>query len=73
LEWSGASAQCVGVQLNYTDTFGVARSAWVASADKQTKLPAFEKGSSFEYRTLYMPSKTAIDTFYTAYESKLVP
>lgn len=73
LEWSGASAQCVGSQIRYADTGGVMRSAWVASAEKQTKLPALEKGLSFEYRTLYLPVKAAIDTFYTAWESKLVP
>lgn len=73
LEWSGASAQCVGSQIRYADTGGVMRSAWVASIDKATKLPALKKGLSFEYRTLYLPVKAAIDTFYTAWESRLVP
>jgi len=73
LDWSGASAQCVGVQLRYNDVLGVLRTAWITSADKQTKLPAFKKGNNFEYRTLYLPAKAAIDTFYTAFESKLVP
>lgn len=73
LEWSGASTQCVGVEIRYVDTGDVWRAAWAANADKNTKLPAFKKGNSFEYRTLYLPAKTAIDTFYTVWESKLVP
>lgn len=73
LEWSGASSQCIGVEIRYTDKDGGLRAAWVAPADKQTKLPAYKKGNSFEYRSLYLPVKTAIDTFYTAWESKLVP
>lgn len=73
LEWSGASIQCIGSQISYTDTSGDQRTVWAASTDKQTKLPAFIKGNTFEYRTLYLPVKTAIDTFHTAFESRLVP
>ena len=73
LEWSGASIQCVGSEISYTDASGGQRTVWAASADKQTKLPAFKKGNTFEYRTLYLPVKTAIDTFHTAFESRLVP
>jgi hypothetical protein len=73
LEWAGASAQNVSVELKYTDALNVERTIVVPRADSKTNLPKFKKGSSFQYRSLYLPEKTAIDTFFTAYESRLVP
>ena len=73
LEWSGASAQCVKVDIRYTGVSGAQYKVAVWPLDKATKLPDFKKGLSFEYRTSYLPAKMAIDTFHTAYESKIVP
>jgi len=72
LEWAGASAQSVSVQLNYTDISNTPRTVVVPRLETMTKLPKFKKGDSFQYRTLYLPEKNAIDTFYTVYESKQV-
>lgn len=73
LEWSGVSSQCIGVEIHYTDRQGLARTIWSYPADKLTKLPLLSKGSSFTYRSLFVPARNAIDTFYTAYETKLIP
>lgn len=72
LEWAGASAQSVSVQLNYTDASNIPRTVVVPRLDSKTNLPKFKKGNSFQYRTLYLPEKNAIDTFFTAYESRQV-
>jgi hypothetical protein len=73
LEWAGASAQSVSVQLNYTDNSNIPRTIVVPRLESKTNLPKFKKGNSFQYRTLYLPEKNAIDTFFTAYESRQVP
>jgi hypothetical protein len=73
LEWAGASAQSESVQLNYIDNTNTPRTIVVPRLESKTNLPKFKKGNSFQYRTLYLPEKNAIDTFFTAYESRLVP
>ena len=72
LEWAGASAQSVSVQLKYTDLSNTERTIVVPRSESKTNLPKFKKGNSFQYRTLYLPEKNAIDTFFTVYESKVV-
>lgn len=72
LKWYGPSAQTVGQQINYTDSFNVARSVFVPKADTMTVLTNFKKAATFQYRTLYLPDDNAIDTFYSAYEIKQV-
>ena len=72
LKWYGPSAQTVGQQINYTDSFNVAKDVFVPKADTMTVLTNFKKGATFQYRTLYLPAVNAIDTFYSAYEVKQV-
>jgi len=73
LEWSGASAQCVKVHIRYTGVSGQEHAVTVWPTDRMTKLPDLKKGSSFEYRTSYLPAKLALDTFHTSYETRIVP
>ena len=71
--WSGANSTNVRVELSYLDTLDVQRIYSVSKADTLIKLPAFKQGSTFHYRTLYLPHPNALDTFYSAYEDRQIP
>jgi hypothetical protein len=71
--WSGASSTNVRVELSYLDTLDIQRSYYVPKADTLIKLPAFRKGNTFRYRTVYLPHPNSLDTFYSAYGDWLIP
>lgn len=62
----------IGMQLQYTTSDQVAHDTIVAASPEGqvTTLHNVLSASSFRYRTLYLPDKLAIDTFYTAFETK---
>ena len=73
LEWFPASLQHVAVDLRYKNQSGDSVFITVPPDSLKIRLPKFKKAESFVYRSLYKPEKKAIDTFYTAYETRLIP
>lgn len=76
ITWADVNSDA-GVQtmeLNYSDTSGIAHDTVVASVltNETTSLPAYMLGTAFTFRTAYLPNPTAIDTFYVAYQSHSV-
>lgn len=73
ITWADVSgdAGTVSMRIKYTDSDGGARDTVIASVltDMTSRLPNFKKGSAISYQTAYLPNATAIDTFYTAYET----
>jgi hypothetical protein len=78
LAWVGAADQMIGQEIRYTDSLGVARSFIEpryksdGSSKDTTELSTFKKGSSFEFRTLFKPEPSSLDTFYSSYETRIV-
>jgi hypothetical protein len=76
VKWFGAGVDVIGEEFIYTDTLGLVRKQFEkheGTADSVTVLPAFKKGNSFQFRTLYKPALNAIDTFYSNYENRPIP
>jgi hypothetical protein len=79
LIWFGPAAQMIGQNITYTDSLGVARniidplykSDGVTIKDT-TILSTFKKGSSIQFRTMFKPETTSLDTFYSAFETKVI-
>lgn len=72
IKWGDpADATSLGVELRYTDINGIARTRLVTPDADTTVIPGFDVNAShyFTYRTLFLPDSTAIDTFYTKYDS----
>lgn len=72
IEWGDAAdASSLGVELRYTDMSGIVRTRLVKADADTTVIPGFDLSAShyFTYRTLFLPDSTAIDTFYTKYDS----
>lgn len=75
IKWYGVGADVIGQEILYTDNFGAQQKIYSKNqgpADS-TMLPAYKKGNSFQFRTLYKPAPNAIDTFYSNYEFRQVP
>jgi hypothetical protein len=73
LDWYPASGQHVAVDLRYKNSLGDSVFVVIPADSIRVKLPKFKKAESFRYRSLYKPEKNAIDTFFTVYESRLIP
>ncbi|HEU4903650.1 MAG TPA: DUF4998 domain-containing protein [Flavisolibacter sp.] len=77
IDWAdvNANAGVIGMQLKYTDMANTAHDTTIISTSTtglSSTLPAYKPGIMFQYRTLYKPTPTAIDTFYTAFEEHAV-
>ncbi|WP_143306149.1 DUF4998 domain-containing protein [Chitinophaga vietnamensis] len=61
----------IGMQLQYTTSDHIAHDTVIPAIPlKQvTILANYLSMSSFRYRTLYLPDRSAVDTFYTAYQT----
>lgn len=73
ITWADVSSDAgtVTMRVQYTDNGGVAHDTIFNSVltDMKSSLPSFKKGTAISYQTAYLPNTTAIDTFYTAFES----
>ncbi|HTN19168.1 MAG TPA: DUF4998 domain-containing protein [Pelobium sp.] len=81
INWYGAATEAVIVEIVFTDTDGKERtikeSRSVAPVNPinpytfpvETVLSKYKKGTTFKYRTGYLPKAMAIDTFYTDYKT----
>jgi hypothetical protein len=71
--WAGDYDNTIGYQLKYTDKMGTPIDTLLSVVNRNVVLKQFPSGGSFEYRTLYLPEPTAIDTFYTDYRKVVIP
>ncbi|BAV09461.1 protein of unknown function [Filimonas lacunae] len=55
--------------VTFTDTFGVLQTVRVPIAIVDTVLKPYKYGTTFTYRTLFLPDSLSIDTFYTGYQT----
>jgi len=62
------------MQIQYTDSAGSLHDTIINSIaiGQTTSLPEIKLGSTFNYRTAFLPAPNAIDTFYTAYQTHSV-
>jgi hypothetical protein len=76
INWAdvNADAGVIGMQVKYTDISGNNHDTLLQSTASglSSSLPEFKSGTSLNYRTAFLPNKTAIDTFYTDYQTKSV-
>lgn len=76
ISWADVSgdAGVINMEVNYTDTAGMVHDTIFPSvaAGFVTNLPAIKLGSTFSYKTAFLPNPTAIDTFYTDFQSHSV-
>lgn len=57
----------VKTEVEYTSTSGLIKTKTFAARDLVTDIADYQQGTSFKYRTLYLPDSLSIDTFYTGY------
>lgn len=72
IQWGDpADATSIGSEIAYKNTNGVEMHRIVAPKADTTIISDYNDNASkyFEYRTLFLPDSTAIDTFYTKYDS----
>lgn len=77
IDWADVNANdgVIGMQIKYTDMTNAMRDTVIVSrapTGLSSALPNYKPGIRFQYRTLYKPTPTAIDTFYTAFEEMSV-
>ena len=76
INWAdvNADAGVIGMQVKFTDNSGINHDTLLQSTASglSSSLPDFKSGTSLNYRTAFLPNKTAIDTFYTDYQIKSV-
>ncbi|MFV0506919.1 MAG: DUF4998 domain-containing protein [Bacteroidales bacterium] len=72
IKWSKVD-NSIGVLFKYTNRVGDEVERYVSKDDNQTVIYDYAVGSEYSYQTMYMPSETAIDTFYSAPYNKKFP
>ncbi len=63
IKWVGSVEKAIGCELQYVNTLGASIKKMVPMTDKLTLLS--DVSGTVKYRTLFVPTPTAIDTFYT--------
>ena len=59
----------LGTQVSYTNTSDEIKEIYVPIDSAAVTILDFKSSTTYKYRTLFKPEKTAIDTFYTAYSN----
>lgn len=77
IDWADVNANdgVIGMQIRYTDVANEVHDTTIVSSSPTglvSALPNYKPGIKFQYRTLYKPTTTAIDTFYTAFQEQAV-
>lgn len=76
INWADVNADdgLISMRIKYTDAINKQHDTLITSepTDLSTSLPKFKAGSAISYRTTFKPTKTAIDTFYTDYQTHTV-
>lgn len=73
IEWYSAPVHLVCNEIRYIKTDGSQTTVKISSIDNLAKLPDVKPGSTFKYRSLYIPEEIAIDTFATAWKEYETP
>ncbi len=70
IDWGAASyKEAIASEMTYTDLSGISHHLVVSSDILNTVLENVEPGVLLTYRTWYLPSPVAVDTFYTDYQT----
>lgn len=70
IDWDAFSQSgAIGIELNYTDTLGIAHKIHETLNKARTVLEKVKNVNSLNYRTVFVPESNALDTFYTANKS----
>lgn len=72
IEW-GNVQNSIGTKLIYLNKLGSENTLFIPFEENITVISDIKPGSQIQYRTMYLPDPTAIDTFYTDVESMQVP
>jgi hypothetical protein len=73
IDWGSASyKEAVASELSYTDLSGVTHNLLISSDSLSTILTKVNAGTLFTYRTKYLPSPIALDSFYTEYKTQRI-
>lgn len=69
IEWTPADtiAGAFATDVEYTNNLNVTKTVRFKAKEINTEISDYKAGTSFKYRTLYLPDSLAIDTFYTGY------
>lgn len=73
IEWYSSLKGLVKNEIRYTKKNGSQAIIEMPSTDYLVNLPDVKAGSSFEYRSLYIPEEECIDTFATAWKVSETP
>jgi hypothetical protein len=76
ITWNDAAKGAVGTEVFFKDSTGELRNVFVPVYYTNSTIKSFNtsKDSVIRYRTLFLPDITAIDTFYTSYDTlKITP
>jgi len=63
----GATPGAIGTQLDYETIDGELKSLFITKDIDRVTIPNFKEGTSYSFRSVFVPAPTAIDTFYTGY------
>lgn len=58
-----------GTEFYYQNTAGKEVSLFVDSEKENLSIYDFKNGTSYKFRSVYIPAPTSVDTFYTAFET----
>lgn len=58
----------LGSEFEYMSTSGETKTVYVDIAESSVTISDFEGGSTYRYRTAFIPDEASIDNFFTAYE-----
>ncbi len=61
-----------GTEIVYTDASDVEQTQFVSIEDSDVEITSYKSGSTFTYRSLFLPTEDAIDIFYSE-DSTLTP
>ena len=74
IKWAdvNADAGVLNMEIKYTDNNNLQHDTLLTSiaTGMSTVLPMYKLGSAFSYKTAYLPTPTAIDTFFTAFQDQ---
>ncbi len=76
ITWADVSSDAgvLNMEIKYTDNSSLAHDTIIPSVavGQTTSLPAIKVGTVFSYKTAFLPNATAIDTFYTVFQTHSV-
>ena len=74
IQWGTAdiSTGAIATEVKYTDAAGILHIQKFNITDSESKILDYKPGTTFQYRTLYIPKELSIDTFYTDFMDQYV-